>query len=180
MSSEPPERLQLTSADQFKALANPLRRRIIDLATERPATVAEFAHALGRPAGTIAHHVKLLVAAGLLVVVESRRVRSVQEHFYGRTAPTFVMPNADEREAQMLADLGSARRPAESGEPSFLGVRFLRIPDRMADELAAEFVARLESLALESGEGATVYGVVLGILPTNHATLPMRIDDVDA
>jgi DNA-binding transcriptional ArsR family regulator len=178
MSSEHPDRLPLTGADQFKALANPLRRRIIDLATERPATVAEFADALGRPPGTIAHHVKLLVEAGLLVVVESRRVRSVQEHYYGRTAPTFVMPNADEREAQMLADLGSARRPPETGEPSFLGVRFLRIPDRAADELVAEFIARLESLALESGEGTTVYGVVLGILPTNYPTLPTRIDNV--
>jgi DNA-binding transcriptional ArsR family regulator len=178
MSSEHPDRLPLTRTDQFKALANPLRRRLIDLATERPATVAEFAEALRRPSGTIAHHVKLLVDAGLLVVVESRRVRSVQEHYYGRTAPTFVMPNADEREAQMLADLGSARRPPESGEASFLGVRFLRIPDRVADELVAEFIARLESLALDSGEGTTVYGVVLGILPTNNPTLPTRIDDV--
>jgi DNA-binding transcriptional ArsR family regulator len=154
-----------------------MRRRIIDLATERPATVAEFAAALARPPGTIAHHVKLLVEAGLLKVVETRRVRSVQEHYYGRTAPTFMMPNAEEREAQMLGDLGSARRRPEEGETSFLGVRFLRVPDDTAAGLVAEFIARLEALAVESGEGGTVYGVVLGVVPTSSPTLPARSDD---
>lgn len=179
MSNEPAARLPLTHADQFKALANPMRRRIIDLATERPATVAEFAVALERPPGTIAHHVKRLVEAGLLRVVETRRVRSVQEHYYGRTAPTFMMPNATEREAQMLADLGSARRPAEADESSFLGVRFVRVPDTTAAGLVAEFTARLEALAVESGQGGTVYGVVLGVVPTVSPTLPTRLQDVD-
>jgi DNA-binding transcriptional ArsR family regulator len=172
MPSKVHDRLELSRRDQFKALANPIRRRIIDLATERPATVAEFAEALDRPAGTIAHHVKVLVAADLLRIVESRQVRSVQEHVYGRTAPTFLMPHADEREAQMIEDLGAARRPALAEEPSFLAVRFLRLPDARARELAAAFTARLEELADESGEGDTVYGVLLGIVPTRLATLP--------
>lgn len=166
MSSQQPSRLKLTRTDQFKALANPLRRRIIDLATERPATVAEFAEALGRPPGTVAHHIKVLAAAGLLAVVETRQVRSVTEHYYARTAPTFVMPNADEREAQMVEDLGQARRAAEEGEASFVGVRFVRLPNDRARALLDEFVSRLEALAEESGSGDTVYGVMLGIVPT--------------
>jgi DNA-binding transcriptional ArsR family regulator len=164
--------LQLSGNDQFKALADPLRRRIIDLATERPATVAEFATALNRPPGTIAHHVKLLASAGLLAVVGTRQVRSVTEHYYGRTAPTFVMPNAEEREAQMVEDLGRTRRRARPGEASFLGVRFLRLPDDRAGALVEEFIGRLEALAEESGEGDTVYGVMLGIVPTVHTGLP--------
>jgi len=172
MSNELPRVLNLARVDQFKALANPVRRRIIDLATERPATVAEFAAALDRPAGTIAHHVKVLLHAGLLHVVETRRVRSVQEHTYGRTAPTFMMPNADEREAQMIEDLGAARRPATSEEASFLGVRFLRLPNEQAHALVAEFTARLEQLAIDSGDGDTVYGVVAGVVPTTHGHLP--------
>ena len=172
MSSQQAGRLELSRTDQFKALANPLRRRVIDLATERPATVAEFAEALGRPPGTVAHHVKVLAAAGLLEVVETRQVRSVTEHCYARTAPTFVMPNADEREAQMMQDLGQARRTAQEGEASFVGVRFVRLPDDRARALVDEFVSRLEALAEESGRGDTVYGVMLGIVPTALTGLP--------
>jgi DNA-binding transcriptional ArsR family regulator len=174
MSSQSRDRLPLTSVDQFKALADPLRRRIIELATERPATVAEFAEALGRPRGTIAHHVKLLADAGLLAVVGTRKVRSVTEHYYGRTAPTFVMPNAEERESQMVDDLAHARRPAGPGEASFVGVRFLRMPDDQATALVEEFISRLEALADQSGTGDTVYGVMLGVVPTVHPGLPPR------
>lgn len=172
MSSEDECRLELTRDDQFKALANPLRRRIIDLATQRPATVAEFAEALGRSAGTVAHHVKVLASAGLLEVSGTRQVRSVIEHYYGRSAPTFVMPNAEEREAQMIEDLGASRRRARDGEASFVGVRFIRLADHRALDLVDEFVRRLEALAAEPGHGDTVYGVMLGVVPTVLTVLP--------
>lgn len=168
------DRFHLSRTDQYKALANPLRRRIIDLATQRPATVAEFAAALQRPPGTVAHHVHVLVAADLLHVVRTRQVRAVTEHVYGRTAPTFFIDDAyaEERQTQALADFAAVRRPAVGDEASSFGMRFLRLPDERARALVEEFTERLDALALEAHSGDTVYGILVSIDPTTIATLP--------
>jgi hypothetical protein len=89
------------------------------------------------------------------------------------------MPNAAESKAQMIEDLGAARRAAGDGEASFIGVRFLRLPDRRARELVDDFVARLEALAGKSGAGDTVHGVMLGVVPTTYTTLSDRDDSND-
>src|SRR5688500_10698500 len=80
------DRLVVTRTDQVRALAHPLRTTILGLLTERAASVAELAQATGRPRGTVAHHVAVLHDAGLLQVVRTRRVRAVEERFYGRAA----------------------------------------------------------------------------------------------
>lgn len=56
---------------------------------ERAATVSELAAALGRPKSTVAHHVSALADAELLKVVRTRRVRAIDERYYGRTARVF-------------------------------------------------------------------------------------------
>src|SRR6188472_3967039 len=83
------DRIALTEPSQVKALSHPLRTAILGLLHERAATVSELAVALGRPKSTVAHHVKVLVEAGLLRVVRTRRVRAIEERFYGRTARMF-------------------------------------------------------------------------------------------
>lgn len=85
------DRLVVTRAEQVRALAHPLRTTILGLLTERAASVAELAEATGRPRGTVAHHVGVLHAAGLLQVVRTRRVRAVEERFYGRAARTVTI-----------------------------------------------------------------------------------------
>src|SRR5919204_1645102 len=83
------ERTVLTAPAQLRAIADPLRATILDLLLERAATVAELAAAVGRPKSTVAHHVNVLVEAGLLRVVRTRRVRAIDERYYGRTARLF-------------------------------------------------------------------------------------------
>src|SRR5215208_2082825 len=85
------ERLVVTAPAQLRAMADPLRATILDLLLERAATVAELAAAVGRPKSTVAHHVNVLVDAGLLHVVRTRRVRAIDERFYGRTARLFAV-----------------------------------------------------------------------------------------
>ena len=88
------ERIAADTPERMKALGNPLRNLIIDLVLERAMSVTELAERTGKAKGTIAHHVDVLVAAGLLKVVRTRQVRAVVERFYGRTARTFML--ADE------------------------------------------------------------------------------------
>src|SRR6266567_1307564 len=85
------DRLALTTPSQVKALSHPLRTTILGLLHERAATVSELAVALERPKSTVAHHVKVLTDAGLLRVVRTRRVRAIEERFYGRTARMFYV-----------------------------------------------------------------------------------------
>src|SRR5215212_10782280 len=85
------DRIALTRPAQVKAIGHPLRTTILGLLHERAATVTELAAALKRPKSTIAHHVKVLAEAGLVQVVRTRRVRAIEERFYGRTARMFYI-----------------------------------------------------------------------------------------
>src|SRR5881398_1587077 len=85
------DRIALTRPSQVKAIGHPLRTTILGLLHERAATVSELAVALERPKSTVAHHVKVLTRAGLLQVVRTRRVRAIEERFYGRTARMFYV-----------------------------------------------------------------------------------------
>ncbi len=95
------ERVVLTRPSQVKAISHPLRTTILGLLHERAASVSELAVALERPKSTVAHHVKVLAEAELVRVVRTRRVRAIEERFYGRTARMFYVgverrPDGDE------------------------------------------------------------------------------------
>src|SRR5262245_43845546 len=83
------EELVVSTPAQLRAMADPLRATFLDLLLERAATVSELATAVERPKSTAAHHVNVLVDAGMLRVVRTRRVRAIDERFYGRTARLF-------------------------------------------------------------------------------------------
>src|SRR4029079_13452358 len=85
------DRIALTEPSQVKAIGHPLRTAILGLLHERAATVNELAVALGRPEISVAHHVSDLARARLLRVVRPRRVRAIEERFYGRTARLFYV-----------------------------------------------------------------------------------------
>ncbi len=68
----------------MKALGDPLRWTILDLVLERAMTVTELAERLRRPKGSVAHHVKVLLDAGLLQIVRTQKVRAIDERYYGR------------------------------------------------------------------------------------------------
>jgi DNA-binding transcriptional ArsR family regulator len=56
-----------TSVDQlFAALADPYRRRAVELLGERPLRAGELASALDLPAPTLSRHLRLLKSSGLV------------------------------------------------------------------------------------------------------------------
>src|SRR5678815_4178953 len=81
----------VSAPEQLRALADPLRATLLELLLERAATVGEMAQAVGRPRSTVAYHVNSLVDAGLLRVVRTRRVRAIDERYYGRVARTLYI-----------------------------------------------------------------------------------------
>ncbi len=119
------EMLVVTQPEQLRALADPLRDTLLELLLERAATVTEMAKAVDRPKSTIAYHVNLLVDAGLLRVVRTRRVRAIEERYYGRVARTLYIGVLSRPEDKRVAAAinGLAQAAAESG------------PAHVADEL---------------------------------------------
>jgi DNA-binding transcriptional ArsR family regulator len=169
----------ITAPKQLRAIADSLRNTILDLLLERAATVAELATAVGRPKSTVAHHVNVLVDAGMLRVVRTRRVRAVDERYYGRMARTFYVGVVDKPgedpttvHANALSVAAAESVPAHEIDRLRSILRHARIPR----ESAAEFWERVLDLSREFSAtprgGNTVYGFVAGLYPTDYPSLP--------
>jgi DNA-binding transcriptional ArsR family regulator len=184
-NSNPPDyeladRIALTRPSQVSALGHPLRNTILSLLHERAATVTELATAVGRPKSTVAHHVRVLTDAELLRVVRTRRVRAIEERFYGRTARMFYVdieraPGGDAGTYLDFNDFEVAARESAAAYQDGKLWGFIRHA-RLSPEQASEFWERMAELVAEfdqlprSGEG--MYGFAVGIYPTDHPTLP--------
>lgn len=179
------DRLVVTAPEQLRAVADPLRATILDLLLERAATVAELATAVERPKSTVAHHVNVLVGAGLLRVVRTRRVRAIDERYYGRTARTFMVgvvnrPGEDPTavHANALSVAAAESLPAHEIDDLRTVLRHSRIPR----ERVGEFWDRVEELSREFAQlprtGDTVYGFAAGLYPTDYPTLPDAHDEL--
>src|SRR5688572_2626952 len=72
----------LESLDAIKAVADPLRIRILFETTYFSRTVKELAALLDVPQTRLYYHVKLLERHGLLTVVERRMVSGIEERRY--------------------------------------------------------------------------------------------------
>ena len=162
---------------RLKALADPTRDLIVDLVLERAMSVADLAERIGRPKGTVAHHVEVLVDAGLLQVVRTRKVRAMEERFYGRVGRTIVFPDRDDpHELRFLA----AAREQIDGERlrrDDIGVLTLRHA-RISADRAKEFAARVERMALEFADlprgGDVEYAFLAGVFPTKRPVAKRR------
>jgi len=169
----------VTSPQELRAMADPLRSTILELLLERAATVGELAAAVKRPKSTVAYHVGVLVDAGMLRVVRTRRVRAIDERFYGRTARIFyvgaINQSSDEHAPICINALSVAAGesvPAHETDDLRTIIRHARIPP----EHAAAFWKRVFELTHEFMQlprsGETIYGFVAGLYPTEYPTLP--------
>ena len=183
-SGETPAELELDDR-QMKLLLHRTRKQIIDLLTERPATTSQLAEALEMPKGTVGHHCQQLVEAELITVVRTRRVRAIDEKYYGRTARVFVWPTAQKRASGVsflsdaIDDLDAAARRGDADHAHLATARYARIPEHAA----AEWVRRLGELADEfagqARSGETTFGLLIGVFPTERRPLPDDDTDTD-
>jgi DNA-binding transcriptional ArsR family regulator len=185
MADNPPDyeladRMALTTPAQVKAIGHPLRTAILQLLHERAATVTELAAAVGRPKSTVAHHVDVLTRNGLLRVVRTRKVRAIEERFYGRTARMFhVAAEPSLSGEEMPRDFNDFEVAARESAPAFEEGKlwgFIRHA-RLSEDRASQFWDRMAELVDEFDRmprsGDTMYGFAIGIYPSDHPTLPM-------
>jgi DNA-binding transcriptional ArsR family regulator len=166
----------ISSPEEIKATFHSLREQLLELMLERAATVSEMAAAVKRPRSTVAHHINVLLDAGLVRVIRTRRVRAIDERFYGRVARVFYVGQVQLDQLRDIPNpLASAARdsqPAYEADRLRAIVRHVRIPR----ERAAEFWDRVLDLTRDFSaiprEGETVYGFVAGLYPTGQPSLP--------
>lgn len=169
------------SPEALKALADPVRSQILQLVLERAATVTELAGALDRPKSSVAYHVDVLVDTGLLRVVRTRKVRAVEERFYGRTGRTIVIgdgpaPHGTRRRSFLVEAIGEV---APDGDLSAT-LRHARIPAELAEEFFERVVELAEEFTRLQRGGDVVHGFVAAVYPTDHPSLPPVEDDPGA
>lgn len=162
--------LVVREPEQFRALGDDLRSKIVVLLRDRALSTTELAEKLGLPKGTVGHHVKVLEKAGLVHVVRTRQVRAVTEKFYGRVARLFLFKSTD-ADGEDVRNIAAAalRRAAEEMLPIGHDERttFGVVRARLTDADAKRLTRRLERLiddfrAAESAEGEE-YGLAAAL-----------------
>jgi DNA-binding transcriptional ArsR family regulator len=181
------DRIELTTAEQVRAIGDPLRTTILGLLHERAATVTELASAVKRPKSTVAHHVNVLARADLLRVVRTRRVRAIEERYYGRTARMFYVSLGRQADGVALPpdfnDFEVAANESawayDSGQLRAF-IRHARIPEETAADFWHSVDRVIEKFDRLPRSGRTVYGFAVGLYPTrDYPTLPPGTDIED-
>ena len=124
MTSRPATARRLDE-DLARALAHPLRQRILMLLEREVQSPLELARAIGEPLNKIGYHVHALREAGCIELVRTEHRRGAVAHFYRPTSRAFLtdeqwagLPLGIRRKlvAQTLSDLMSDARGAVEGE----------------------------------------------------------------
>jgi DNA-binding transcriptional ArsR family regulator len=134
------------TADAIKAMADPLRLRLLQLLMrtwERSWSVKEMAAELHQPVTKLYHHVKLLEGAALITDVDTRLVSGIVEHRYRTSQRSlnfdeslFLAPETRDDSIAQVAALVDTSRDAL--------LDYLHVDPREADEvLISRSAARL-------------------------------------
>ena len=149
---------RVTTPEQFKALGHPMRHRLLFALGQGQATISQLAAALGSNKGNIAHHLKVLAAAGLVRPAGTRQVRGGTERYYQRASRGLKYDNAATTDVAFRA-LAAEIAAAEPGP--FLMLRTLRLTPEHAKQLTAT-LRDLAHQAEDAGDQPR-YGLLLGL-----------------
>jgi DNA-binding transcriptional ArsR family regulator len=166
-----------------KALAHPLRARILQRLGERTASPGDLAVELNAPLGVVSYHVRMLRDYNCVELVRTEPVRGALQHFYKATA----RPNLDDAQWRTLpsqlrrelagetiqALVDDLAASADAGHLEDADVLLTRTPlelDEKAfkklNKLLAKTHEQVLAIAAESAErgGDDVFATELGLL----------------
>jgi DNA-binding transcriptional ArsR family regulator len=154
--------------EEAKALANPLRLRILRLCLDQALTNKELAARLGRDPGTILHHVRTLVATGFLAAEPARRgTRGSREQPYRATGKSWALDIGEGPSGIRLAMVEAFREELAEGNADDVVV-LTRLGVRLTPEVIDEFASRLEALVTEVKQRDDPSGLPVGLLVGLH------------
>jgi DNA-binding transcriptional ArsR family regulator len=164
------EEFVVQTADQLRALAHPMRQRILRVVGFTPRPNKQVAEALGEHPARTHFHMRELVTAGLIEVVEERPKRGIIEKYYRSAALRYrvdpiltpsALQAADGQPGVQLAALQAAEEElrrtlaAFGGPPT--GLRIAQQHGCLTPDAQQRVVAHLQAVAdeLRGGAGST-------------------------
>jgi len=168
-----------------KALAHPLRARILQRLGERVASPADLADELGTPLGVISYHVRMLRDYDCVELVRTEPRRGALQHFYRATARPNLepdqwrnLPSGLRRELSgesldgLVVELGRAADAGALEDPDVLLQRCsFELDDRAVKKLNKLLAKTIEQARQIGAESAARGG---GAAPTELALLHFR------
>lgn len=152
-----PEAFQVVSdLRQLKAFTDPIRNRLLHILSNQEATNQQLASILDEPQAKVLHHVRVLLDAGLIVLVDQRVRGGNVEKFYRATARVYGF-RPDPSDLETLSGLVSGAGLESVTQELMASLKLW--PDqplywegrraRLSPERAEEFNTRLLSLIAE-------------------------------
>jgi DNA-binding transcriptional ArsR family regulator len=187
---------QTSEARIAKALAHPLRARILQRLGERVASPGDLAVELGAPLGVVSYHVRMLRDYECVELVRTEPRRGALQHFYKATA----RPNLDENQWRTLPsglrreltgetiqglvdDLGQAADAGTLDDPEVVLSRTpMELDERgwkKLNKLMAKTLDQALAIAAESSARRNE-GSSDGVFPTEVGILHFRRAQTDA
>ena len=152
----------------IKAIAHPLRQRLLNALAGDVASPSQLAAKLGERLPNVAYHMKILEECGAIELVDTRPARGALEHFYRATARPFIddehwaeLPLATRRALfdhllqQIWEHVVAAAREGGFDHPrTHVSWMPLDLDDQGYEELADLFVATLDRVMELHAEAA--------------------------
>lgn len=179
----------LNDIEQVRAMADPLRQRIVETLIEAPMTTKQVAQHLKEQPTKLYHHVELLEKAGIIELVETRPKRGTVEKYYRAVAQSFTVDRdlftsrteGDETAKSLISIVGSMFESTLAEMRESITAKLLRpgkkTPSRMTRNIIRTTPANIEKLnqkitaiieecdVLDSEEGEVAYGLTVAFYP---------------
>jgi DNA-binding transcriptional ArsR family regulator len=172
-----------------KALAHPLRARILQRLGERVASPGDLAVELDAPLGVVSYHVRMLRDYDCVELVRTEPRRGALQHFYKATA----RPNLDEDQWRTLPaglrkelageslqdlvdDLAAAADAGQLEDPELIVTRTPLELDEKAFKKLNKLLAKTheQALSIAAESAARGEGAAAGAFPTELAVLHFK------
>lgn len=188
----------LTTFEELKALADPVRLRLLQAFAEEPLTTKQAASQLGEHPTKLYHHVQQLESLGLIELVKTKPKRGTVEKYYSSVARHFRVddklllgqPSAQEVgtlqgvmdsllestrtqfRASLAAGLLTPPELQREGTIAQTTVRASRQEIRRLEKKLARWLAEVDRTNKEQGEA--VYSVTVCFFPLAQPEKPKR------
>jgi len=184
--------VQTQETQQLRALAHPLRLKLLESFARGNCTTMQVAEQLGQPPTRLYHHVNALERAGLLRLRETRPNRGTTEKYYevarmrsgkddaktlrgkhGDVIRGLAMQVVEESRRELLASLANLPREGETAkafEPPLAARMVLRVSPQQQVALRRRLVRAIQQVGREFKNGGKSEGrewaVTIAMAPT--------------